>query len=303
MILYLEVVLGRNGHLLLLDARVHEFLDATAGKTHHVVVVRPLIQLEHGRHTVEMMAGNEAGSLELREYAIDGGQADVLVRFEQALVDVLGTHVPRLCAAQDFKDLDPGQRNLEPGFAQIVAFQDTDSESERGDHANTDWTALSQARVGGGGFRACAANRSVFRYDARNTPKPSTNPPMQNPLFFLTSSRLAAAVLTVGLAAGATGCVYRIDIQQGNFLENKEIDQVTVGMTRSQVRYLLGTPVVGNAFQNSRWDYVYFLKHGRTSKTDQRHFTVYFEEDKVTRIERRGTDTPASATASSAPAK
>ena len=97
--------------------------------------------------------------------------------------------------------------------------------------------------------------------------------------------------------------VYRIDIQQGNFLENKEIDQVTVGMTRSQVRYLLGTPVVGNAFQNSRWDYVYFLKHGRTSKTDQRHFTVYFEEDKVTRIERRGTDTPASATASSAPAK
>jgi outer membrane protein assembly factor BamE len=126
---------------------------------------------------------------------------------------------------------------------------------------------------------------------------------MQNLPFSLPSSRLAAAALTLGLAVLAAGCVYRIDIQQGNFLENKEIDQITVGMTRSQVRYLLGTPIVGNAFQNSRWDYVYFLKHGRTAKTDQKHFTVYFEEDKVTRIERRETGTAASATASTAPSK
>ena len=124
---------------------------------------------------------------------------------------------------------------------------------------------------------------------------------MQNSPSSLAKGRLAAAALTLGLAVLAAGCVYRIDIQQGNFLENKEIDQVTVGMTRSQVRYLLGTPIVGNAFQNSRWDYVYFLKHGRTSKTDQKHFTVYFEEDKVTRIERRETGTAASATASTAP--
>lgn len=126
---------------------------------------------------------------------------------------------------------------------------------------------------------------------------------MPNLPSFLPSSRFAAAVLAIGLAALSAGCVYRIDIQQGNFLENKEIDQVTVGMTRSQVRYLLGTPIVGNAFQNSRWDYVYFLKHGRTNKTDQRHFTVYFEDDKVTRIERRETGAAASATASTATAQ
>jgi len=88
------------------------------------------------------------------------------------------------------------------------------------------------------------------------------------------------------LALAASGCVYRIDIQQGNFLENDEVDQVTVGMTRSQVRYLLGTPIVGNAFQDSRWDYVYYLKRGRSREPEQRHFTVYFEEDKVTRIAR-----------------
>jgi len=124
---------------------------------------------------------------------------------------------------------------------------------------------------------------------------------MQNPRFRPSVNRVATVLAAIGLAIAATGCVYRIDIQQGNFLENKEIDQVTVGMTRSQVRYLLGTPIVGNAFQNSRWDYVYFLKHGRTDKTDQRHFTVYFEDDKVTRIERRETDA-AAATASTAKA-
>lgn len=101
------------------------------------------------------------------------------------------------------------------------------------------------------------------------------------------------------LAVAASGCVYRIDIQQGNFLENKEIDQVTVGMTRSQVRYLLGTPIVGNAFQDSRWDYVYYLKRGRSSEPEQRHFTVYFEEDKVTRIDRP--DIPATAATTSTP--
>src|SRR5262245_55242875 len=103
----------------------------------------------------------------------------------------------------------------------------------------------------------------------------------------MTASSLFRRFLLIALLAlTASACVYRIDIQQGNFLENKDIDQISVGMTRSQVRYLLGTPIVGNAFQDSRWDYVYYLKQGRSRKTEQRHFTVYFEEDKVTRIDR-----------------
>ena len=48
-------------------------------------------------------------------------------------------------------------------------------------------------------------------------------------------------------AALASGCVYRMDIQQGNYLEGKTVDQLQVGMTRSQVRYLLGTPMVPDA--------------------------------------------------------
>lgn len=99
--------------------------------------------------------------------------------------------------------------------------------------------------------------------------------------------RLPLAALLATLLLAGTGCVYRIDIQQGNFLENEDIDQITVGMTRTQVRYLLGTPIVSHAFQQSRWDYVYYLKRGRSRDAEQRHFTVYFEEDRVARIDRR----------------
>ncbi|HEY4365993.1 MAG TPA: outer membrane protein assembly factor BamE [Steroidobacteraceae bacterium] len=97
------------------------------------------------------------------------------------------------------------------------------------------------------------------------------------------------ALLCVVVALTAlTGCVYRIDIQQGNFLDTKDIDRVTVGMTRLQVKSLLGTPMVADPFEGWRWDYIYYFKRGRWTKAEQTHFTVYFEEDKVTRIDRSG---------------
>jgi outer membrane protein assembly factor BamE len=96
--------------------------------------------------------------------------------------------------------------------------------------------------------------------------------------------RVAAAALVVALLAG---CVHRIDIQQGNFLDTEDIDRIAVGMTRVQVRALLGTPMVADPFQGSRWDYVYYLKKGRWQKPQQRHFIVYFDgADKVAKIER-----------------
>lgn len=86
-----------------------------------------------------------------------------------------------------------------------------------------------------------------------------------------------------------TACVHRIDIQQGNFLQPKDIDRVTVGMTRVQVRALLGTPMVADPFHPSRWDYVYYSKSGKLQRTLRRHFIVFFDEgDKVARIERIG---------------
>jgi outer membrane protein assembly factor BamE len=94
--------------------------------------------------------------------------------------------------------------------------------------------------------------------------------------------------LALALFAAATllgGCVYRPDIQQGNLLSVKDIEQVTVGMSRSQVRFLLGTPMVSDPFAPHRWDYVYRMQYGRDRKVDSAHFIVFFEGDKVVRVE------------------
>ena len=94
---------------------------------------------------------------------------------------------------------------------------------------------------------------------------------------------VALALLMAATLLG--GCVYRPDIQQGNLLKVSDIDQVTVGMTRSQVRFLLGTPMVSDPFAPDRWDYVYRMEHGRDRSVDTAHFVVYFEGDTVVRVE------------------
>jgi len=95
-------------------------------------------------------------------------------------------------------------------------------------------------------------------------------------------SSTTAAIL---LSLLTVGCIYRMDVQQGNLLDPEQVDQVEVGMTRSQVRFLLGTPMVIDSFNPDRWDYVYRLQRGHSRKVDKHHLVVWFEVDKVTRIE------------------
>ena len=81
-------------------------------------------------------------------------------------------------------------------------------------------------------------------------------------------------------------CVYRIDIQQGNLLDDDDVVQIEVGMTRSQVQFLLGTPMVADSFHRNRWDYAYYFRRGRSPDLIQRWVVVHFENDRVTRIDR-----------------
>ena len=106
-----------------------------------------------------------------------------------------------------------------------------------------------------------------------------------------THRRSALALLTAATLLGA--CVYRPDIQQGNLLRPEDVRQVTVGMTRSQVRYLLGTPMVSDPFAPHRWDYVYRMQYGRDRQVDTAHLVVYFEDDKVVRTEALDDPAPA----------
>ena len=68
----------------------------------------------------------------------------------------------------------------------------------------------------------------------------------------------ALALIALPLA----GCVYRMDVPQGNYVEQKQVSLLRVGMTREQVRYVLGSPVTVNPFRDDEWDYIYVERHG-----------------------------------------
>lgn len=77
---------------------------------------------------------------------------------------------------------------------------------------------------------------------------------------------------------------YKIDIQQGNHVTQEMVEKLKPGMSRAQVRFLLGTPLVVDPFRNDRWDYVYlYYKAGEL--TEQRRVSVIFEDDKLKRVD------------------
>ncbi len=92
--------------------------------------------------------------------------------------------------------------------------------------------------------------------------------------------------MAMGILIVSSGCVYRANISQGNIVEEEDLDQVEVGMTRNQVRFLLGTPMVDDPFRRNRWDYVYYIKIGRNDATAKRWVTILFDGDTVSEIQR-----------------
>ena len=103
--------------------------------------------------------------------------------------------------------------------------------------------------------------------------------------------RCATGVLFAALVF-SSGCIYRIDIQQGNLLEESVIDQVDIGMTRSQVQFLLGTPMIADSFHHDRWDYSYYFRQGRSRDIERRWLVVYFEGDRVIRLDKEAVINP-----------
>lgn len=81
------------------------------------------------------------------------------------------------------------------------------------------------------------------------------------------------------------GCgIHKIDIQQGNVITPEMREQIKVGMSKRQVGFILGTPMVIDPFHADRWDYVYSLRSWTNKKHESRHFALFFEGDKLIRI-------------------
>ncbi len=102
---------------------------------------------------------------------------------------------------------------------------------------------------------------------------------------------MRASICAAGIALLLAGCtwfpnigVYKLDVNQGNYITVDQVDKLRVGMTPQQVRLALGTPLLVDPFHASRWDYAYvFERQGRV--LEQRQFTIYFVNDKLARWE------------------
>ena len=90
----------------------------------------------------------------------------------------------------------------------------------------------------------------------------------------------------------ASGCVYQAALSQGNLLDQEDVDRVEVGMTRGQIRFLLGTPMIDDPFHENRWDYVYFLRIGRDKAIFKRWVSIYFDGENVSEVIRDQELTP-----------
>jgi outer membrane protein assembly factor BamE len=114
---------------------------------------------------------------------------------------------------------------------------------------------------------------------------------------FPSRARFAAAVLAAGAALAGCGTVdrashriadaitpYRVEIVQGNFVSKEQVEALKPGMSRQQVREVLGTPLITDAFHADRWDYVFTLRR-KGLEPQERHLTVYFKGDAFDRAE------------------
>ena len=99
-----------------------------------------------------------------------------------------------------------------------------------------------------------------------------------------------ASLVLAGCSSSGVHLVHKIDVQQGNVLTQDDLNQLEPGMTRRQVQFIMGSPMVADVFHQERWDYIYRFQPGYGEITEER-VSVFFDGDVLQRLE--GTMHPA----------
>ncbi len=77
--------------------------------------------------------------------------------------------------------------------------------------------------------------------------------------------------------------VHKVEVQQGNIVTQEMVDELRPGMSKAQVRYVMGTPMIADTFNQNRWDY-YFSRMIGTELKERENISIFFENDELTRI-------------------
>ncbi len=116
-------------------------------------------------------------------------------------------------------------------------------------------------------------------------------------LMSISRIRLLKAALYLIIGASLltlNGCVrsYRVEIQQGNVISAEQIEKITPGTSRNEVRFILGTPLIEDPFHAERWDYFYSLNPAKGELVTKYRLSVWFENDQVLRTVVEGAGLP-----------
>jgi outer membrane protein assembly factor BamE len=99
------------------------------------------------------------------------------------------------------------------------------------------------------------------------------------------SMRNYLLIAAIGLVTSGCGIIYKQPIYQGNLIDKSDVDQLVVGQSKQQVLALLGTPSIADPFHAQRWDYTATERTDRLGRVHMKNFTVYFDNDQVTKWE------------------
>jgi len=254
------------GHpqLPLFDLGVIEFFDPAALNAHEVIMMAALVQFEYRLARFEVMALQDSGVFELSQNAVHGGEPDIQTLVHEHAVDVFGGKMPHLAVLEQLEDAQSRPRCLQPDGFQVV------------DIGHAEGTPGADAR---------------FRYHI-------TFYPVQIQAYVprMLIPALPLFVAACGVFPGLTP--YRIEVQQGNYVTKEMVAQLKPGLTRDQVRFVLGTPLMSDIFHGERWDYVFMHRPANSAEVEYRRLAVFFEDGKLKRFEG---DTVAAAGAAASP--
>ena len=272
-----------NALLALFNVRIKKFLDPAAVQADQMVVVLPFVQFVDRFATFEMAAAEDARLLELCQHAIDRGQSHIHVFHQGLPIDIVRCHVAQRRLLEQFQNFQSWQGGFEARALEFVNRWHT-GHGVSGSHS---W------KVGIQGGR---------RYNDRIiscvfTGMPTFLNPLKHRLLLGGLLCLSACsslqkpmeevshkVSDVSGRVAEAFRPYRTEVVQGNVVTREQLQLLRPGMSRMQVRDLLGTPLITSVFHANRWDYAFTIRR-QGAEPLHRKLSVFFEGEAMARVE------------------
>ena len=239
------------------DFGIEELFHPTTVQTNQMVVVLTLVELIHGFAAFKLAARQQTRLFELHQHPVNGGQANVGAFVQHQPIDVLRAHVALRTFLEQLQDGQPGHGCFQAGVFQIP----------NGLHVRT--------HRYNGFIIAC----STFHMN-------HLRPLLAIGWTWAVMGMLVGCSTIDDPVAKAMRNItpYRSEVVQGNFVSKEQVQALRVGMTRQQVKDILGTPLIASLFHADRWDYAFTIRRQGTAP-QQRKLSVFFQNDVFERVD------------------